>query len=320
MLATTPKELEKLRGPVMDNARRCGVYSCRLLTREEVFALEPHVTEAVVGGLLVPEEWRVDPWVFPVTLLAEAATVSNVHVTCGARVTGAVKEGSKWIIADALGRFFHAATLINCAGQHADAVQRLIQHTERPPPPPFEMFPRLGRFLVFESDASALLRHTLLPIPTEKTKGVILFPTVHQRLVVGPTAEDPDEPRHSQAEVRRSLRAAAELFIPALQSIDVADEFAGSRPAIRGRSDYVLYCSDSKSLVCIAGVRSTGLTSSIALGEWVVQQLLWNAPGLETTMDRHAVEAAARRMLASGAVSVKHRHPIAASGWLISKL
>ena len=74
--------------------------------------------------------------------------------------------------------------VVNCAGLHADAVARLAGDDS------FEIYPRKGEFLVFDPPRGEKLERILLPVPTERTKGVLVFPTVDGKVIAGPTAVD----------------------------------------------------------------------------------------------------------------------------------
>ena len=77
----------------------------------------------------------------------------------------------------------------------------------------FQVTPRRGELIVFDKLARGLLNHVLLPVPTEKTKGVLVSPTVYGNVLLGPTADDV----HDKTD--RSTTAAG---------LDIAD--GGGRP------------------------------------------------------------------------------------------
>lgn len=368
MLAMRPSDLTAITDSILPKARLNGVGSCRLLaTRDAVVALEPNVSGNVVGGLHVPEEWSVDPFVLPMLWLAQACRLGatdsedekgrdmsvafpqrKFQLRFQANVVGAERiddsAGSGWRLTirsrssasdidvdDAGERLFRslsassadrgAATVIagspsvrgdsslqstvrarlviNCAGLHGDKVDALLgaQGEQRGPAvvsgnvvdlATFRVVPRLGRFIAFDTAHSSLIRsHALLPLPTPKTKGIIVFKTVHGAVVSGPTAEDPDDVRPPQREIRSLLQQVAVEKVPKLASASIAWEYAGSRPATRTSSDYVLSqglvvaagChaaaatarADATGWMTVAGVRSTGLTAAAALAESVAK-------------------------------------------------
>ena len=76
---------------------------------------------------------------------------------------------------------------VNCAGLRADEVARLAGDDS------FEIYPRKGEFLVFDPPGGEPLERILLPVPTERTKGVLVFPTLDGKVVAGPTAVDQED-------------------------------------------------------------------------------------------------------------------------------
>ena len=57
----------------------------------------------------------------------------------------------------------------------------------------FEIYPRKGEFLVFDPPGGEPLERILLPVPTKRTKGVLVFPTIDGKVVAGPTAVDQED-------------------------------------------------------------------------------------------------------------------------------
>jgi glycerol-3-phosphate dehydrogenase len=284
MLAMSDEEMHIIQSDILPKAVANGVKNTTLLsTRASVVALEPHVHGSVVGGLHVPSEWIVDPWQYPALLLAEAATAPGFSVLPSCRITRVERRPHGYHLFDQNGQYrVTARIVVNCAGLKGDVVEALLHNsplpflsTNSPTPLSFELFPRLGRFIQFGPAAAPLVQRALLPIPTQKTKGIIVFRTVYGQVFVGPTAEDPDEPRAPQTVVVQSLRLAAESKVPSLMSVPVVAAYAGARPALRQRQDYLVDV-DSRSIdwFTVAGVRSTGLTSSLALAELIAPHIL----------------------------------------------
>ena len=76
---------------------------------------------------------------------------------------------------------------VNCAGLRGDEVARLAGDDC------FAIYPRKGEFFVFEPPGGAPLDRILLPVPSERTKGVLVFPTVDGKVIAGPTAHDQED-------------------------------------------------------------------------------------------------------------------------------
>src|SRR6476469_8201983 len=149
-----------------DNARRNGV---TVALRE--------------GALEVPGETVTDPVAYTLALAA-AAQRAGAELRTGFRVAGLQRSGGGIIVSEPGGDSVAARLVVNCAGLGADEVARLAgDHS-------FEVYPRKGEFLVFDPPGGEVLERILLPVPTKRTKGVLVFPTIDGKVVAGPTAVD----------------------------------------------------------------------------------------------------------------------------------
>jgi glycerol-3-phosphate dehydrogenase len=216
------------------------------------------------GALEVPDEAVTDPVAYALAL-AGAAVGAGADVRTGARVEAIRRAGGRLVLELAGGGEVVADVAVNCAGLHADAVARLAGDDS------FEVYPRKGEFFVFDAPDGRPLRRILLPVPTKRTKGVLVFPTVDGQIVAGPTAHDQVDKadwsvRH---EARHEVLDSARALLPELEGAEPVAAYAGLRPA--GRDvNYVIGPSPAcPQLVNVAAIRSTGLTASLGIGEHV---------------------------------------------------
>ena len=94
--------------------------------------------------------------------------------------------------------------VVNCAGLYADEVARLAGDDS------FEIYPRKGEFFVFDPPGGEPLERILLPVPTKRTKGVLVFPTWTARSWPGPTAHDGEDKARLVGAARGARRGAGE--------------------------------------------------------------------------------------------------------------
>jgi glycerol-3-phosphate dehydrogenase len=164
------------------------------------------------GSLLVPGEQVTDPVAYTVALV-NAAERHGATFTCGFRVREiARRDGALSLRAGE--RTVSCRVAVNCAGLHADEVARLLGDDS------FEVYPRKGEFLVFEPPTGEALERILLPVPTKRTKGVLVLPTVDGRVTAGPTAVDQDDkcgcsglPTRSTSSSDRASYSALDRFL-----------------------------------------------------------------------------------------------------------
>ena len=244
--------LETLGAPVM----RCGAVMrgdgvAQWAANAERNAVEVRLTGDFV--LEVPGEAVTDPVAYTLALSAAAE-----------------RHGADVRLSTPFEEVEAAGIVVNCAGLYADSVARSFGDDS------FSIYPRKGEFLVF--DPPEPLERILLPLPTKRTKGVLVFPTVDGHVVAGPTAVDGEDKEDwsVRPEARDELLPKAVAMWPALEGCEPVAAYAGLRPAGRGGANYVIGRSGvaPERLVNVAAIRSTGLTASLGIAEHVCEIVL----------------------------------------------
>lgn len=234
------------------------------------------------GGLDVPGEWVTDPVAFTLSLAA-AAQRSGAEVVCGARVEEVRSEADGLVLAAPGGKIARCRAAVNCAGLHADEVARAAGDDR------FRIYPRKGEFLVFDPPANG--RPAIrLPVPEAGTKGVLVFPTVDGKLVVGPTAHDQDDKRDwsVRSQARAELIEKASALAPEIGGLEPIGAYAGLRPAGVGVNYLIEPSPACPRLVHAAAIRSTGVSAALAIAERVTELLadIGVPMGRERPLDR----------------------------------
>jgi glycerol-3-phosphate dehydrogenase len=221
------------------------------------------------GSLTVPGEAVTDPVAFAYAL-AGASQAGGATVRLGARVTGlSGAPGDGLIVELERTERVHVRAAVNCAGLYADAVAALAG--ERP----VRVYPRKGEFAVFRPPPGEALEQILLPVPSARGKGVLVFPTMDRLVVAGPTAREREDKGDWSVEPDAAalILSRAIPMCPALERATQIGAYAGLRPAGRD-ANYVIEMSMTlPGLIHVAAIRSTGLSASLAIGEHVVGRL-----------------------------------------------
>jgi glycerol-3-phosphate dehydrogenase len=218
------------------------------------------------GALSVPDEAVTDP-VFYTLALAGAAQHQGVELRTGWFVTAIGQANGGLVIGAEDGRRLSSRVAVNCAGLGADAVARMAGDDS------FEIYPRKGEFLVFDPPDGQQLDRIMLPVPTKRTRGVLVFPTVDGKVIAGPTAVD-QEDKHDwtvRPDARDEILPKAIAIYPPLGDAEPIAAYAGLRPAGRGANYLIGPSTVSARLVNVAAIRSTGLTASLGIAERVVE-------------------------------------------------
>ena len=279
LVAWNAEELAALPG-IREQAEANGCPDVRPVTLQELYRREPHLGPGATGALEIPGEGIVCPWTTPLAFATEAVA-GGVELRMDTRVKGVRPEGSGEPrggapVGQASGVHelvttagpVRARWLVNAAGLHADELDRMLGHDG------FTVTARRGQLVVFDKLARPLLRHILLPVPTAVTKGVLVAPTVFGNVLLGPTAEDTGDKADtaSTADGLAGLLAKGARILPGLLAEEVTAVYAGLRAATE-HADYQIQVYGPQRYACVGGVRSTGLTSSLAIAEHVVAAL-----------------------------------------------
>ena len=262
VVAWSPEELARLQ-PIFATAQVNGVGNVEMLPPERIYAREPDLAPGALGAVLVPGEHIIDPWSAPLAYLLQAVN-NGAELRRGAELKAAKFWDGVWQLDTTTGPMA-ARWLINCAGLWGDKVEQLALGMSS-----FTIKPRKGQFVVLDKAASAHIRTTLLPVPTERTKGIVLCRTIFGNVLVGPTAEETDERDIATVdhEILAGLVAHAARLVPALTQAPVTAVYAGLRPATELKQ-YRIDCRAKDHYIAAGGIRSTGLTAALGIARHV---------------------------------------------------
>lgn len=276
-------------------ARQNGYDRASPVPRASLYQREPHLGPGALAALEIPDESIICPWTTPLAYATEAvragvALLLNAHVSqvrpADARPAvgqaGQAGSGSQggpggpgYVLSTSRGEV-RCRWLVNAAGLDSDRIDAMLGGGA------FTITPRRGELIVFDKLARPLLSSILLPVPTEQTKGVLVAPTVYGNVLLGPTAQDIGD-RCDTATTQAGLASlldAGRAIMPELAGEDVTATYAGLRAATEHR-DYQILVDTRRRYACVAGIRSTGLSASLGIAEYVTDQL--GAAGLVLT-------------------------------------
>jgi glycerol-3-phosphate dehydrogenase len=261
LVAWTPEQSAALPA-IEENARRNGYLAVRRIGTAELYRREPRLGPGALGALEIPDEAIICPWTPPLAFATEAVG-AGVRLLLRARVTGVASAADGYELSTTRGPL-RCRWVVNAAGLGSDTVDRMFGGDG------FTIRPRRGELIVFDKLARPLLGSILLPVPTARTKGVLVAPTVYGNVLLGPTAEDVADSGDTAttASGLGSLVAAGQRILPGLAGEEVTATYAGLRAATE-HSDYQIYVDAARRYACVAGIRSTGLSASLGIAEHV---------------------------------------------------
>ncbi|MBQ6663059.1 MAG: NAD(P)/FAD-dependent oxidoreductase [Firmicutes bacterium] len=259
---------------LVERAFQNGVYDYEFMPREEILEMEPVLNPDIKGGIYSPRDSQINQFLM-VVAEAENAAENGVDFLLDCEVTGIeTGEGRVQRVLTTKGDI-EAKWVINAAGLHCDEIAAMVGECD------FTVHPRKGEFYVLGHDTPVKVKHIISSVPTPKTRGVLVIPTVDDNLLIGPTADDVEDKtdKKTTREGLEEVRTKALDMVPGLHFEDTITQFVGVRPARVPEGYNILISEKVKGYVGISGIRSTGLTASLALAKYVIHEM--KAAGLE---------------------------------------
>ncbi|WP_337442314.1 NAD(P)/FAD-dependent oxidoreductase [Mycolicibacterium gilvum] len=261
LVAWTDEEADALPG-LMVKAERNGYRDCDLVRSEEVYRRVPDLGLGALGGLGVPGESIICTWTTNLALATDAVA-RGARLLRGARVTG-VQPGPEHTTLHTTAGDVRGRWIINAAGLGADHLDTEFGHRR------FTVTPRRGELLVFDKLTRPMVPLIVLAVPSSRGKGVLVSPTIYGNVMVGPTSENLDDRTATGTSEHgfEFLVSKGRALMPALFEEEVTATYAGLRAAA-DHDDYLIDLDERLRYVLVGGIRSTGLTSGMAVAEYV---------------------------------------------------
>ena len=239
-----------------------GVSGLRLLTREEALALEPALNPAVSCALLVPTSGIVSPYELAFAL-ADHAALGGVSFRFEEDVASVSRlpDGAFSVVTNR--EEYRCRVLVNCAGaSSADLHNQLSSH-------PLTMVHRRGQYYLLDHAVTSPFARTIFQCPSAMGKGVLVSPTVHGNVLLGPSAEDIDDPLDTattQEGLDFVLEKARLTWPEASARLNITN-FSGVRAHLVSDDFVIGPVEGCPGAFEAAGIESPGLSSAPAVGE-----------------------------------------------------
>ena len=258
-----------------------GVKGLQILSREETLAMEPNVSDQVKASLYAPTAGIVCPFHLNIAL-AENAYANGVDFKFNTEVTEIRKLDGGYELVTKQG-IYKTRCVVNAAGVYADRFHNMVSDAK------IHITPRRGDYCLLDKSAGGHVSRTIFNLPNQYGKGVLVTPTVHGNLLVGPTAIDIEdkEGTNTTREGLEQVMEKAGQNVKNLPMRQVITSFAGLRAHEDGSEFIIGEAEDAPGFIDCAGIESPGLTCCPAIGE-MVAQILKEKLGLEEKETFHA--------------------------------
>lgn len=266
VLCFSPEDMPSLQ-LLYDRGIANGVKNLRILSREEVLEMEPNVSDEVYAALYAPTAGIVCPFEMNLAF-GENAYENGVEFHFDTEVIRLTKIEEGYRIFTNKGEF-ETKCIVNAAGVYADKFHNMVSEKK------IHITPRKGEYCLLDKSAGAHVSRTVFALPGKEGKGVLVTPTVHGNLLIGPTATDIEEKEgtNTTGNGLAQVIKKAGRNVKNLPLRQVITSFAGLR-AHEDRQEFIIEeAADAPGFIDCAGIESPGLTSAPAIGERVAEIL-----------------------------------------------
>ena len=263
MVVCQSKEEMAVLEELMERGKKNGVEGMEMLSRSQALLLEPNLADTVYAAIHIPSSGIVCPFEMNLAY-AENAGQNGVQFHLETEVKQIEKMENGFRVLTDKG-MFETRFLINAAGVYADIFHNMVSREK------IHITPRRGEYCLLDKNAGNLVERTIFQIPTPKGKGVLVTPTVHGNLLIGPTAADitDKEGTETTSDGLEEVMKKCTKSVKNIPKRQIITSFAGLR-AHEDDGDFIIQeVKDAKGFIDVAGIESPGLSSVPAIGVYV---------------------------------------------------
>ena len=259
---------------LLERGTENGVKGLRILNKAEVLTMDPNAADNIHAALYAPTGGIVCPFELNIAL-AESAYMNGVAFRFQTEVQDIKKTPDGFALYTNQGKL-ETKCVVNAAGVYADKIHNMVSEKK------LHIVPRAGEYCLMDKGTGSHVSRTIFTLPGKFGKGILVTPTIHGNLLIGPTAVDIEDKEGTNT-TREGLRQVMEKAAVSVKNLPVSQiitSFAGLR-AHAAQDDFIIgEAEDAEGFIDCAGIESPGLTSCPAIGE-MTAELLRNKMGLE---------------------------------------
>lgn len=238
-----------------------GVPGLEILSAEAVLEKEPNISREVTSALWAPSAAIVNPWEYALAM-AETAVANGCDLRLSSPVTAIEKTEGGFRITTPYGSY-ESRFVVNAAGLYADRVHEMAGGSG------FHIQGVRGQYYIMDKSQGNLVHSIIFQCPNEMGKGILVAPTVHGNLIVGPSAELVDSPDDvsNTADGLDYVRYCAARSVPSINYRESIRNFSGVRAAAEIDDFIIEESKEAPGFINLAGIKSPGLSAAPAIAE-----------------------------------------------------
>lgn len=251
---------------LLHRGKENGVPCVEILDAKRLREMEPEIGPEAVAALYAPTAAIVNPWEYALAL-AETAVMNGVDIRLDSKVTRIVKISGGYEIT-AGNNIYRTKSVINAAGISADEIHNMVAE------PAFKIIPDRGEYYLLDKTEGKRVNRVIFQCPTKAGKGVLVAPTVHGNLIVGPNSDIIES--DDTATTLKGIGFVAKMARKSVPNVNLRESirnFAGVRAA-SDHDDFIIQNADGcHGFIDLAGIKSPGLSAAPAIAEMAVELL-----------------------------------------------
>ena len=255
-------EIEKLYLRGLEN----GISGMSVISGDQARKLEPNLSPAITKALLIPSAGIISPYDLAIAAVGNAMD-NGMVLERNFAVTAIESTENGYAVTDVAGRKIHSKYLINCAGAASDKIANMVGDDY------FTIIPRAGEYMLLDKAEGSRVTRTIFQVPSKEGKGILVAPTAHGNLLVGPTAAVANAPddRQTTPEGLAQVRKLSAKSVPSVDFRQVITSFTGIRSSEKNGDFIIEWSKNSQNVLHVAAIDSPGLTCCVAIAQYVVQ-------------------------------------------------
>ena len=241
-----------------------GVEGLQILVRNKLIEILPDITDKITCGLLASTSAIISPYKLTIAL-AEEAVLNGASVVFNYNTTSFKKVDDYYILSNGTEEIKARKIVLACGGEHNSIAKILGTKL-------YDIKYRRGEYFLLDRN-SMNLKYTIFPLPTKDSKGILVSPTIHNNIIVGPTsilAED-----NSTVITDIGLKEITDKSNEMLNDVNLRKTirvFSGVRTLV-GHDFVIEKDENNEDIINVTGICSPGLTASPAIAEEVAKLL-----------------------------------------------
>ena len=250
-----------------ENGEKNGIEDLKILGQDEIFEMEPNINKEAKYALYAPTAGIISPYELAIGY-ADNAVRNGVEVLLDTKVTDLLIKGDEVKGVYTNRGEFKADLVINAAGLFSDKIAKMAGDD-------FEITPRKGEYHLFDKEYGGLVNHILFPMPTKTSKGILVLPTVHGNLLIGPNANEINDKQDYSTtnDGLEEVFKGAKRLIPEIPTDGIITQFSGLRASLPDEDFHIDFSKHKKALINLIGIQSPGLSSAPAIAEKVIDMV-----------------------------------------------